>query len=86
MTEPTPIQKLEDAVTEYVAALGDEGYLSSWFLAFQTSTITSNPDLIPLAFSSDFTMGMSTSGETAIGLARVTCARIEQELIEGNDD
>ena len=86
MSELTPLQKLDDAIHEYFAALEQEGTISGWTLAFQSQTLNSNSDLLPLSFASDFTMGPSTSPETAMGLAHLTRARLEQALVFGGDD
>ena len=80
MTERTPLQKLDDAVHEFIEEVGDEGVPSGWVLTWQASKLTNIPDLIPLAFSSDFTMSAGTSPELAVGLSRITQRRLEVQL------
>lgn len=86
MSDQTPLQKLDDAVYEFIADLEDEGTPSGWVLIWQTSTLTNSPDLIPLVFSSDFTMSAGTSPELAIGLSRITQRRLEVTLSQAGDD
>lgn len=86
MSELTPIQKLEDAIHTYLDECEDDGALTAWVLAWQTSRINADPDLIPLSFASNFTMGIATSPETAIGLARITNMRLESRLTTWADD
>lgn len=84
--EITPLEKLDDAVREYLDAIGDEGQLSGWVLATSTTIITAEEGVLPLAFASDFTMGPSTSPEAAVGLARFTAARITDQVLYGADE
>ena len=87
MSDLTPLRKLEDAVHEFVAAIhGDHGALTGWVLSWQESTITDKPDLIPLSFASDFTMGAGTSPELALGLSALTIKRIGQAETADQDD
>lgn len=81
ITEPTPLQRLDEAVREYVEAAGPEGDLAGWALAFQTQRIVPDENLIPLAFASDFTFGAGTSPEAALGMLEVTRARLIEQLV-----
>jgi hypothetical protein len=85
MEEQTPLEKLDDAVHEFFAALGHEGNISGWVLAHQSSKLNADSMLLPLSFASDFTMGASTSPETAMGLAHLTAARLERALVFSDD-
>ena len=93
MTDLTPLEKLDDAVHEFYAYLieeeGAQGNISGWVLAYQSSKINPDSTLLPLSFGSEYTMGASTSPETAMGLAHLTAARLERALVfsdNGDDD
>ncbi len=81
MSDLTPLEKLDDAVHEFFEALGDEGNISGWVLAYQSSKLNTDSTFLPLSFASNFTSGASTSPETAMGLAHLTAAKLERALV-----
>ncbi|WIA99739.1 hypothetical protein [Curtobacterium sp. MCBA15_012] len=73
---------LEAAVAAHVA---DEhtGYHSrGWVLGFQASRFQPDPTLDPVDNISGYIAAEGTSAELAIGLCRVTTARIERVVLE----
>lgn len=86
MSELTPLEKLDDAIHTYFQECEHSGDLTSWTLAWQSSRLSSNPDVLPLSFTSSFTMSASTSPETAMGLAHLTAARLERFLVFSEED
>jgi hypothetical protein len=81
----TPLERLDDAIREFVAA-ADEGQLQGWTLAWQSVRLANEEGVLPLVFGSDFTMGPSTSPEMAMGLAQLTRARLERQMVYGEPD
>lgn len=85
MSTITPLEKLDDAIREYVEDV-EGGNMSGWVLGYQTRRIQDDPGFLAVQFSSDMTFAPATSPETALGLARMTSARIENELLHGEDE
>jgi hypothetical protein len=67
----TPIEKLDDAVREYVRDCGETGHVTSWALAIETSELTADTRLMPLGFSTTLVLGPATSPSAAVGLLEV---------------
>jgi hypothetical protein len=92
MSELTPLQKLEEAIEEFLTEVAEEdgdesnAVLSAWTLSWQLSRVVSDDHLVPLQFTSDYTFGVGTSPEAALGLASLTASRITRDVVEGGDD
>jgi len=87
--ELTPLEKLTDAVREYVESLDDHedgAVLSGFVLGWQETMIVLDDRYLPLQSSSDFVIGAGTTLELALGLSRATLIKLENELFEGDDD
>jgi hypothetical protein len=73
MTEPTPLQRLDDAVHAYTAATdpdGNNAALGGWVLAFQTSYIEDNgPSFEPITWAGNYAVSPGLSPFAAAGLA-----------------
>jgi hypothetical protein len=72
MTEKTPLEKLDDAVHEFIAATTDEGNraVAGWALGIETSAINPDPELgVALMDAQHYVSGPQTTSAQAIGLA-----------------
>lgn len=69
MTDATPLQRLDDAIHEFAQALGNEGTVSGWVLAYESTRITSEDGVVPLVHNAGYSIGPATSPAAADGLA-----------------
>jgi hypothetical protein len=86
MSDPTPLERLDEAVREFSAACDNEGIVAGWVIAYQLTAITQEEGVSPLLSRPDYTMSPSTTGELATGLLRLISKRIEGEIIATTAD
>lgn len=87
--EPTKLERLTDAIREYVESLDDHeqgAVLSGFVLAWQETMIVLDDRYLPLQSSSDFVLGAGTTLELGIGLAQATRVKLENELFTDDED
>ncbi|WDH77921.1 hypothetical protein PTQ19_10345 [Microbacterium esteraromaticum] len=84
----TPLQRLDDAIHNFVEQTGGEGKtVSGWVLGTATSRIDfSDDDLLPLRSGETYAIGPQTAVVTAAGLARFLSVTIEHAMLDANDD
>jgi hypothetical protein len=82
----TPLEKLDDAVHEYVASLRGDGALAAWVVTYQLTKIVDEPDCLPLASRTDYTISPSGNVEVAVGMLRLTSKLLERAVLDDGDD
>lgn len=80
MSEQTALQKLDDAIAEYVREVNEQT-LSGWVLAYQVSAFNADTSVFAVSTATDYSMAPSTHGETALGLLQLTSKRIERAVL-----
>lgn len=88
--ELTPLEKLGVAVEEYVREIAedtvDDGSIVSGFiLSFQMQRYQADPELAPVQTSSSYAASLGTTGETMLGLLRMTQLRVESGMLAADD-
>lgn len=84
MSELTPLQKLDDAVHEYIRATteADENRaVAGWALGIETTAIVFEDGAIPLADAQHYVVGPQTTTAQAIGLARYVAGVNETYIV-----
>jgi hypothetical protein len=82
----SPLVRLDEAIHRFSTSINNDGsHVTGWVLAYQTSQVIDVPGYAPLVFGSGYSMGTATSTETAIGLLRLTSARLERMLLIEDD-
>jgi len=78
----TPIERLDDAVAEFLKDIEEGGSLSGYALTWQTIQLSGDGENISIAgYHSDQTMGTMTSPELAVGLLELATARVKNFLV-----
>lgn len=85
MSDQTPLEKLDDAIHEYIAATtprDDTRTVSGWALGIETTAINSNPELgVALMDAQHYVTGPQTTSGQAIGLGRYVAGVHESYII-----
>jgi hypothetical protein len=81
MSDLTPLQRLDDAIHEFAAALGNEGAVSGWIVAYETTRITNEEGLVPLVHNTGYSVGPATSPAAATGLASALAELCRDEIV-----
>lgn len=87
----TPLQKIDDAVNEYLAETSDHSpIVTGWTLGIATARIQpDNDDMLPMVTGMTYTLGPQTSIIQMAGLGRYLSIVAENEMLSNtheNDD
>lgn len=80
---PTPIEALDQAIRDYIAAIADEepGELAAWVIAWSEQRLVLQDGIMPLQTSRDWMLGPATTIEAATGLIRYAQLDADNHLI-----
>lgn len=90
MSDPTPLQLLDDAVHAYAATVDGEdgGAVGAWVLAYEATALIDEPGIQPLTHRQGYAIGPGTSSTSGEGLAAslaVLCRRVIVGSMSGGD-
>jgi hypothetical protein len=91
-TDLTPLEKLGVAVETYVREVeADDGeedgsIVSGFIVAIQMQRYQSDPAFAPIQTSSSYAASLGTTGETMLGLLRLTQLRVEEGILASDDE
>lgn len=84
MNDKTPLEKLDDAVHEYIKATTDEDpsrSVAGWALGIETTALVVSDGALPLADAQHYVFGPQTTVGQAIGLGRFVANVLEQYIV-----
>lgn len=65
----TPLQRLDDAVHEFSASVGDEGTIAGWALVYQAQMLTDEgPEIDPVQWAAGYSIAPGMSPFAVVGL------------------
>lgn len=65
----TPVQRLDDAVHEFSASVGDEGTIAGWALVYQAQMLTDEgPEIDPVQWDAGYSIAPGMSPFAVVGL------------------
>jgi hypothetical protein len=70
MTDPTPLERLDDAIHDFVGAVDDDATMAGWALVYQTNYLNPEPpeDMAPLTWDVSYSIQNGLSPFAAIGM------------------
>jgi hypothetical protein len=84
MTDRTPLEKLDDAVHEYIKETTGEDpsrSVAGWALGIETTALVFEENALPLADAQHYVFGPQTTISQAVGLGRFVANVLEQHIV-----
>lgn len=89
MSDKTPLEKLDDAIHEYIEATAQQRdndinstrAVAGWVLGVETTALVQEDNALPLADAQWYASGPQTTSSQAIGLARYVAEVHETHIV-----